>query len=122
MPNGASSCAKPSLRPSNAHFDVTYGDWAMAAMRPAIDVMLTMAPLRRAAHARQHLLQAADRAAQVDVHHVEVHRRRAFLGDGVAADAGVVDQHVDDTVGLAEDLARTRRAPTRRRRRRARRG
>ena len=25
MPNGASSCASPSLNPSNAHFDVTYG-------------------------------------------------------------------------------------------------
>ena len=56
------------------------------------------------AHARQHLLQASNGAAQVDVHHVEVRRRRALLGDRVATDAGVVDQHVDDAVGLAEDL------------------
>ena len=47
IPNGASSWASPSLSPSNAHFDVTYGDWASAAMRPAIEVMLTMVPLRR---------------------------------------------------------------------------
>ena len=47
MPNGASSWARPSLSPSNANFDATYGDWAIAAMRPVIDVMLTIAPLRR---------------------------------------------------------------------------
>jgi len=28
---GASSWASPSLNPSNAHFDVTYGDWTIAA-------------------------------------------------------------------------------------------
>ena len=44
MPNGASSWASPSLNPSNAHFDVTYGDWASAAMRPVTEVMLTIAP------------------------------------------------------------------------------
>src|SRR5262245_5170796 len=47
MPNGASSWASPSDKPSNAHFDVTYGDWASAATRPAIEVMLTIAPLPR---------------------------------------------------------------------------
>ena len=47
MPKGASSCAMPSLIPSSAHFDATYGDWASAPTRPATDVMLTMAPLPR---------------------------------------------------------------------------
>ena len=47
MPNGASSWASPSLTPSNAYFDATYGDWAIAATLPVSDVMLTIAPLRR---------------------------------------------------------------------------
>jgi hypothetical protein len=47
MPNGATSCASPSLTPSSAHFDATYGDWAIAAIRPAIDVTFTMVPERR---------------------------------------------------------------------------
>ena len=47
MPNGASSWASPSLNPSKAHFEVTYGDWASAAIRPVIEVMLTIAPERR---------------------------------------------------------------------------
>ncbi len=55
MPNGASSWARPSLTPSNAHFDATYGDWAIAAIRPVTDVMLTIAPLPPLAHLRQHV-------------------------------------------------------------------
>ena len=58
------------------------------------------------AHPREHLLQAAHRAAQVDVHQLEVQRRRALLGHGVAADAGVVHQHVD-AAGLGEHLGET---------------
>ena len=47
IPNGASSWARPSLSPSKAHFDATYGDWASAAIRPATEVMFTMVPLPR---------------------------------------------------------------------------
>ena len=55
------------------------------------------------AHSRQHLLQASNRAAQVDVHDVEVGRRLALLGHRVSTDAGVVHQHVDDAVGFVEN-------------------
>ena len=61
IPNGASSWARPSLTPSNAHFDATYGDWAIAATLPAIDVMLTIAPLPPLAHPRQHVLAGSGR-------------------------------------------------------------
>jgi hypothetical protein len=46
-PNDATSKASSSLRPSSAHFDATYGAWAMAPKRPTIDVMFTMVPDRR---------------------------------------------------------------------------
>ena len=121
MPNGASSWARPSLTPSKAYFDATYGDWAIAAIRPAIDVMLTIAPLRRSRICGSTRLEAAHGAAQVDVHHVEVQLRRRLLGHGVAADAGVVDEHVD-AAGLVEDLGEAVAHRRRRRRRRARRG
>ena len=52
IPNGASSWASPSLNPSNAHFEVTYGDWASAAMRPVTEVMLTMRPDATLTHLR----------------------------------------------------------------------
>ncbi len=71
-------------------------------------------------HLREHRLEAAHGTAQVDVHHVEVQRRRALLGDGVAADTGVVHQVVDATRRV-EDLREALARPTRRRRRRVRR-
>ena len=55
------------------------------------------------AHSRQHLLQAANRAAQVDVHQLEVGRGLAFLGDRISTDPGIVDQYVDHTVGFFEN-------------------
>ena len=46
-PNRYTSCASASPRHSSAHFDAEYATWFGVAMSPAIDVMLTIAPLRR---------------------------------------------------------------------------
>ena len=45
---GASSWASSSLTPSRAHFDATYGAWAIAASRPTTLVTFTIVPDRRA--------------------------------------------------------------------------
>ena len=120
IPNGASSWASPSLRPFERPLrrDVRrLGERGDAAGdRGDVDDRSRSA----LTHLREHGLDAAHRAAQVDVHHVEVHRGRTLLGDRVAADTGVVHQVVDAT-GRVEDLREARRRPTRRRRRRARR-
>ena len=103
MPNGATSWASSSLTPSNAHLDATYGAWPIEPNLPTTDVTLTIVPLPRSRMPGSTACRAADGAAQVDVHHVEVHRRRALLHHRVAADAGVVHEHVD-VARLVEDL------------------
>ena len=103
MPNGASSWASPSLSPSSAHFDVTYGGLGERGDAPGDRGDVDDRAAAPFAHAGQHLLQAADGAAEVHVHHVEVVRGGALLGDRVAADAGVVHEHVDHAAGGVED-------------------
>src|SRR5215216_7869903 len=102
MPKGASSWASPSLNPSNAHFEVTYGDWAIAATRPVTDVMLTMQPRPCWRMCGSTACRQRTAPHRLTFMNVEVQRRWALLGDGVATDAGIVDEVVDAAGGVED--------------------